>query len=77
MTCPQPEDRHAAKEREALLALWEYLARRGDPEAQFQVGLLYCDSGQEASRAVARSWLEYAAAQGHLGAQAVLKQLGT
>jgi hypothetical protein len=27
MTCPQPEDRHATMEREALIALWRHLAR--------------------------------------------------
>jgi TPR repeat protein len=76
MTCPQPEDRHATREREALIALWRYLARNGDAEAQFQLGLLYCDAGQESDESAARCWLNKAAAQGHVRAQAMLRQLG-
>ena len=76
MICPGPEDRHDTREREALLALWDHLARRGDAEAQFRLGLSYCDSGHESDGPVAQRWREQAAAQKHELAQVMLRQLG-
>jgi TPR repeat protein len=71
---------YAAGDYGEAAAVWEPLATRGDPLAQFNMGLLY-ETGQGVGRApdIAAQWYERAAKQGVAAAQynlAVLYQSG-
>lgn len=58
------------KDYPAATRLLEPLARRGDPTAQWQLGLLYYHGhGVRESDALALQWFERAARQGHAQAQ--------
>src|SRR3569832_2423042 len=57
-------------------AQWEELAKNGDSEAEYQLGLSYCCGfGPGHTQTTARHWFCEAALQGHAGAQFQLEQL--
>lgn len=57
-------------------AQWEELAKNGDSEAEYQLGLSYCCGfGPGHTQTTARHWFCEAALQGHAGAQFQLGQL--
>ncbi len=50
-------------------------ARKGEPEAQYRLGLMYRDGrGVEQSKTISREWLQKAANKGHSGAKQALKE---
>lgn len=54
-------------------AIWRPLAEQGDPDAQFNLGQAYrLGRGVQINLAAAKSWLERAAAKGHVDAQTTL-----
>jgi uncharacterized protein len=57
----------------AAVAIWRPLAEKGDADAQFNLGQAYrLGRGAPINLALAKSWFERAAANGHLDAQTTL-----
>ena len=59
-----------AENYKQALAIWEPLAKNGDPEAQYYIGYLYqTGTGAPQSSSTAMKWYFRAAEQGHLTAR--------
>lgn len=60
-------------DHKAAVAIWQPLAERGDPDAQFNLAQAYrLGRGVRANAASARGWFEKAAEQGHLESRTIL-----
>jgi len=60
----------------SAVAIWRQLAEKGDPDAQYDLAQAYrFGRGVPTNLAAAQTWLERAAAQGHLDAETTLGSL--
>jgi TPR repeat protein len=48
---------------------WEFLAAKGDPDAEYALGKIYYGKGTQKNYSIAQEWYRKAAEQGHIKAQ--------